>query len=111
MVIYSELDLVFGALADPTRRGLVAQLRGRDFITVSELAAPLTMTLPAVTKHLNVLAEAGLVTRTKHGRTVRCSLDARRLADAAEWLTQFQAFWTPRLDRLVELVEKTHDQH
>lgn len=88
MVNYSgqPLDSTFGALSDPTRRALIARLSGAESLTVSELAAPLPMSLPAVMKHLDVLTDAGLVTREKIGRTVTCRLRADPMRGANEWL-------------------------
>ena len=85
MVYYSpaRLDRTFAALSDPTRRALIARLSERA-LSVSELAAPLPMSLPAVIKHLDVLSEAGLITRAKAGRTVTCRLRAEPMRDANE---------------------------
>lgn len=93
------LDRTFAALADPTRRGLLATLRsgGR---TVGELAEPLPISLVAVIKHLAVLERAGLVRRTRRGRTVVCELRATPLTDAADWIAAYRDFWSDRLDGL-----------
>jgi DNA-binding transcriptional ArsR family regulator len=93
------LDHTFGALADPTRRALVATLAGGPR-TVGELAAGLPMSLVAVGKHLVVLERAGVVDRTRDGRTVVCSLRPRALREAARWLDAYRRFWTDRLDSL-----------
>jgi len=107
MVYYSPaLDRTFAALADPTRRALVARLSDENRLSVSELAAPLPMSLPAVMKHLDVLAEAGLLTRVKTGRTVSCRLRAEPMRDANDWLNRYQKFWTERLDRLATFLEE-----
>jgi DNA-binding transcriptional ArsR family regulator len=108
MVYYSsgQLDRTFAAVADPTRRALLAQLEGRDAITVSELAKPFAMSLPAVMKHLDVLSDAGLISRTKTGRTVTCRLTAGPMEQAMEWLGRYQRFWTEQLDRLAAFVEE-----
>jgi DNA-binding transcriptional ArsR family regulator len=108
MVYYSsdQLDRTFAAVADPTRRALLAQLEGRDAITVSELAKPFAMSLPAVMKHLDVLTDAGLIVRTKTGRTVTCRLTAGPMEQAMEWLGRYQRFWTEQLDRLAAFVEE-----
>lgn len=95
----AELDGVFGALADPTRRSIVATL-ARGERTISELAAPLPMSLVAVSKHISVLERAGLLTRTRAGRAQVCTLVAAPLADAAGWLASYRTFWTSRLDAL-----------
>jgi DNA-binding transcriptional ArsR family regulator len=107
MVYYSAqpLDRVFAALADPTRRALIARLGAQDSVSVSELAAPFAMSLPAVMKHLDVLAGAGLVKRNKTGRTVACAMDATPMKQAQEWLERHQRFWTESFDRLSALLE------
>jgi DNA-binding transcriptional ArsR family regulator len=101
----TQLDRVFGALSDPTRRALLARLEAEDGISVSELARPLPISLPAVMKHLDVLEQAGLVARHKTGRTVACRLTAAPMEDAMAWLGRYQRFWTESLDRLAALVE------
>jgi DNA-binding transcriptional ArsR family regulator len=108
MVKYQEqqLDRMFAALSDATRRGLLAQLERRGGVSVSDLAAPFDMTLPAVVKHLDVLAEAGLITRSKAGRTVTCELNAQPMEAAMQWLDRYQRFWTGALDRLTAFAEK-----
>jgi DNA-binding transcriptional ArsR family regulator len=108
MVYYStdQLNRVFAAVADPTRRALLAELEGRDSVTISELAKPFAMSLPAVMKHLDVLSDAGLITRNKTGRTVTCRLTAAPMEQAMEWLSRYQRFWTAQLDRLAAFVEK-----
>jgi DNA-binding transcriptional ArsR family regulator len=100
-----SLDRTFAALADPTRRAIVARLGEEDAVTVSELARPFAMSLPAVMKHLDVLTDAGLVRRTKSGRTVTCRLEAEPMREALAWLERYERFWTASLDRLVALVE------
>jgi DNA-binding transcriptional ArsR family regulator len=102
----SSLDRVFGALADPTRRALLARLEVEDAISVSDLARPLTISLPAVMKHLDVLEQAGLVSRRKTGRTVACRLTAAPMEDAMAWLGRYQRFWSESLDRLAAMVEQ-----
>ncbi|HEX3440906.1 MAG TPA: metalloregulator ArsR/SmtB family transcription factor [Pseudolabrys sp.] len=108
MVYYSTetLDRTFAALADPTRRALLAQLSERESLSVSELARPFDMSLPAVMKHLDVLSDAGLVTREKSGRTVSCRLRAAPMQEATDWLNRYQRFWTERLDRLAAFLEE-----
>jgi DNA-binding transcriptional ArsR family regulator len=107
MVKYSDeaLDRTFAALADPTRRALLARLGGRETLSVSELAQPFEMSLPAVMKHLDVLSDAGLITREKTGRVVACRLTAEPMEQAMEWLTRYQRFWSDKLDRLAAFVE------
>jgi DNA-binding transcriptional ArsR family regulator len=108
MVYYSSatLDRTFAALADPTRRALLAQLSERDSISVSELAKPFAMSLPAVMKHLDVLTDAGLVAREKTGRTVACRLRAEPMREANDWLNRYQRFWSESLDRLAAYLEE-----
>jgi DNA-binding transcriptional ArsR family regulator len=108
MVKYSDaaLDRTFAALADPTRRALLARLGSRESLSVSELAQPFAMSLPAVMKHLDVLSDAGLVAREKTGRTVACRLTASPMAQAMEWLNRYQRFWSENLDRLAAFLEE-----
>jgi DNA-binding transcriptional ArsR family regulator len=95
----APLDLTFGALSDPTRRGVVASL-ARGPRTIGDLAAPLPMSLVAVSKHISVLERAGLLTRTRAGRAQLCTLTPDPLAHATAWLTRYERFWTERLDSL-----------
>jgi len=106
----AALDRTFAALSDPTRRALVMRLAGQPDISVTELAAPFSMSLPAVMKHLNVLSDAGLVERTKTGRTVACRLDAEPMRDAFEWLNRYEKFWTGQLDRLAAFLDEEESQ-
>jgi DNA-binding transcriptional ArsR family regulator len=100
------LDRTFAALSDPTRRALVARLAGGETISVSALAQPFAMSLPAVMKHLDVLSDAGLVVRSKSGRTVSCRLAAAPMEDAMNWLNRYLRFWNAQLDRFAAFVEK-----
>jgi len=108
MVKYQQevLDRTFAALADPTRRALLARLGGRDSLSVSELAQPFAMSLPAIMKHLDVLSDAGLIAREKTGRTVACRLTAKPMEQAMDWLNRYQRFWSENLDRLAAFVEE-----
>jgi DNA-binding transcriptional ArsR family regulator len=107
MVNYQHtLDRTFAALADPTRRALVERLSKTDQASVSELAEPFAMSLPAVMKHLDVLSDAGLVAREKIGRTVTCRLRAEPMREANDWLDRYQKFWSERLDRLAAFLEE-----
>ena len=99
-----ELDAVFAALADPTRRAIVARL-AKGEASVSDLAAPFDMSLPGVTKHLAVLERAGLVTGRKVGRVRRCRLVPRRLRDAERWAQKYRAFWETRMKSLADHLE------
>ncbi|WP_249779481.1 ArsR/SmtB family transcription factor [Bradyrhizobium sediminis] len=100
------MDRTFAALADPTRRALLARLGREDGLSVSELAQPFSMSLPAIMKHLDVLSDAGLVARSKTGRTVACRLTAGPMEQAMEWLNRYQRFWSENLDRLAAFMEE-----
>ena len=99
------LSVTFAALADPTRRAILHRLAEGE-ATVNELAEPFAMTLPAVSKHLKVLERAGLITRGRNAQWRPCTLDARPLRDATEWMQQYRRFWEARLDRLDEHLKK-----
>lgn len=103
-----SLSRTFTALVDPTRRAILTRLASQSNLSVSELARPFAIKLPAVMKHLDVLAGAGLVTRRKVGRTVRCRLAPRPLGRAARWLERTASFWNVRLDNLNALLEEKH---
>jgi DNA-binding transcriptional ArsR family regulator len=106
MVNYQKrLDRTFAALVDPTRRAILARLENRESASVSELAEPFRIKLPAVMKHLDVLAGAGLVTRSKAGRVVTVKLRAQPMREAMEWLRRYERFWSTRLDRLARYAE------
>src|SRR4029450_13497313 len=98
MVKYAlhSLDKVFAALANPTRRAILERLAHGD-TSVSDLATPFAMSLPAISKHLRVLEQAGLITRTKDGRMHRLRLVAQPIRDAAVWMAYYQQFWDTRL--------------
>jgi DNA-binding transcriptional ArsR family regulator len=100
------LDRTFAALSDPTRRALLAQLNEREGVSVSELARPFAVSLPAVMKHLDVLSDAGLISRTKTGRTVTCQLNAAPMEEAMLWLYRYERFWNEQLDRLAAFIEE-----
>ena len=108
MVKYKDddLDRVFAALSDPTRRALIARLEDNESLTISELARPFPVSLPAIMKHLDVLSDAGLIAREKTGRTVACRLTAQPMEQAMEWLNRYQRFWSDALDRLAAFVEE-----
>jgi len=108
MVKYRDhaLDRTFAALADPTRRALLARLDGQHSVSVSELAQPFAMSLPAIMKHLDVLSDAGLIARAKTGRVVACRLTAGPMEQAMDWLNRYQRFWSESLDRLAAFVEE-----
>jgi DNA-binding transcriptional ArsR family regulator len=105
----AQLDRTFAALSDPTRRALLARLEAEDTVSVSDLAKPFAMSLPAIMKHLDVLTDAGLVTRKKTGRTVACRLRAQPMQEAMSWLSKYERFWSERLDRLAAYLEETSE--
>ena len=108
MVKYSPkvLNRTFAALADPTRRRILAHLsRGNHRVT--HLARPHDMSLPAVSKHLRVLEKAGLLRRRRYGRVHEMELNAKPLKQAAQWVEEYRKFWEGSLDRLAEYLEKT----
>lgn len=102
----AQLDSAFAALSDPTRRAIVDRLSREPELAVSEIAAPFAVSLPAVMKHLDVLARANLIVRHKTGRTVRCRLQAAPMESAMKWLARYERFWTESLDRLAAFVEE-----
>ena len=106
----STLDRTYAAIADPTRRAMLERLRRQKPLSVSELARPLPVSLPAVLKHLNVLSAAGLVICDKSGRTVTCRLNARPMKGAMQWMGQYERYWSRKLARLAAFVEAEGDE-
>jgi len=100
-----ELGRTFNALADPTRRAILARLESAPGLSVSQLAEPFPMQLNAVMKHLDVLSDAGLIARSKMGRTVSVELTPQPMADAMAWLQRYERFWSGSLDKLIAFVE------
>jgi DNA-binding transcriptional ArsR family regulator len=94
-----RLSETFSALADPTRRAILARLASGE-ATVTELAEPFEMSLPAVSKHLKVLQRAGLIARGREAQWRPCRLEAAPLHDAADWIEHYRRFWEESLDRL-----------
>ena len=94
-----RLDATFAALADPTRRAIVARLARGD-TTVNELAAPFKMTLPGISKHLKVLERCGLISRSRHAQFRPCHLERAELDSAVEWIEEHRRVWTERFDKL-----------
>ena len=94
-----ELDLLFGALADPTRRGIIDRLAAGE-ATVTELATPFSISLPAISRHLKVLERASLITRSQEGKWRHARLSPTSLATAATWLERYERLWTESFDRL-----------
>ena len=110
MVTNSErLDQTFAALADSTRRAILAQLAHGES-TVGELARPFKISRPAISKHLRVLERAGLVRRSRDGRLSRCGLDASPMRDAAEWVDEYRQFWESQLDALAHFLEQNEEE-
>ena len=104
-----QLDAVFGALADPTRRSILARLTQGE-ATVAELVAPFEMSQPAISRHLKVLERAGLITRTRRATARLSHLRAKPLQDATEWLTAYREFWEERYERLDEVLAALQEQ-
>src|SRR5919204_5919884 len=100
-----DLDAVFAALSHPIRRSMIERLSEGE-CTVSDLAAPHDVSLPAVSKHLRVLEDAGLLEQTPDGRVRRCALKAKPLSAAFSWIVQYRLFWEEALDALAAYVEK-----
>jgi DNA-binding transcriptional ArsR family regulator len=103
---HQNLDRTFAALGDPTRRAILGSLARRGSASVSELAAPFAIKLPAVMKHLGVLDEAGLIARSKSGRVVTVRLRAESMREAMAWLQSQERFWSKRLDKLTAYAER-----
>ncbi|KKC27512.1 ArsR/SmtB family transcription factor [Sphingomonas sp. SRS2] len=101
----SSLDRTFAALVDPTRRAILARLEQEESLSVSDLARPFAIKLPAVMKHLDVLDDAGLIAKSKEGRTVTVRLHPGPMEEAMTWLRQYERFWSERLDRLAAYAE------
>lgn len=102
----SNVDRTFAALADPTRRGVLLRVMEEPGLSVSELARPFSQKLPGMMKHLDVLSDAGLITRVKTGRTVSVHPSVAPMQEAMEWLHRYESLWTASLDRLVALLEE-----
>jgi DNA-binding transcriptional ArsR family regulator len=100
-----RLSAVLSALADPTRRAILSRLTTGE-ATVTELAAPFAMSLPAISKHLKVLERAGLISRGRQAQWRPCRLEAEPLREVAGWLEQYRRLWDERLDRLDEYVRQ-----
>ncbi|MGH8282946.1 MAG: ArsR/SmtB family transcription factor [Gammaproteobacteria bacterium] len=107
MVNYREerLNRVFAALSDPTRRAILARLARKRTLSVSDLAEPFAIKLPAIMKHLEVLSEVGLIRRSKTGRTVKVKIVGGSMKGAVNWLQRYKRFWSTSLDRLVAYAE------
>ncbi|HUE17645.1 MAG TPA: metalloregulator ArsR/SmtB family transcription factor [Planctomycetaceae bacterium] len=110
-----QLSTTFAALADPTRRAILKRLSSGEK-SVTELAKPFEMTLPAISKHLKVLERAGLIRRSRDAQWRPCRLQAAPLKNASDWIEKYRQFWEQRLDRLgdylheLQTKEKRHDE-
>jgi DNA-binding transcriptional ArsR family regulator len=106
MLMDEQLNLTFGALADPTRRAILARL-SRGETNVSDLAKPFlkNMSLPAVTKHLRVLENAGLVLKGRDAQWRPCQINGEALKDAADWMQEYRIFWEASFDRLEDYLK------
>src|SRR5258708_26632157 len=111
-----HLSVTFAAIADPTRRAILARLAAGGETSVTDLAKPFAMTLPAVSKHLKVLENAGLISRGRDAQWRPARLEADRLREAAKWVERYRVFWEKSLDRLDEHLrelqqeDKRHDR-
>lgn len=104
-----HLSTTFAALSDPTRRAILARLALGE-TTVTELAQPFEMSLPAISKHLKVLERAGLIARGREAQWRPCRLEASRLKEASDWLERYRQFWEQSLDRLEEYLNELQAQ-
>jgi DNA-binding transcriptional ArsR family regulator len=98
-VTEDRLSVIFGALADPTRRAILARLAAGD-ATVTELAEPFPISLPAISRHLKVLERAGLISRSRSGQWRSSTLEAAPLREATEWMEQYRQYWDENMQRL-----------
>lgn len=105
-----ELDRVFAALADATRRAILARLATGD-ATVNELAEPFTISLPAISRHLKVLENAGLITRSRDAQWRRSSLEVAPLREVTDWMEPYRRFWDASFDRLDAHLKKMQQHH
>lgn len=103
------LDATFAALSDPTRRRILQRLAVAD-ATVSEVAAPFEVSAPAISRHLRVLEEAGLIARRREGREHHCRVVAAPMKTASDWIARYQTFWEQKLDALARYLEETADE-
>jgi DNA-binding transcriptional ArsR family regulator len=101
------LDVTFAALGDSTRRAILAKLALGES-SVTELAEPFTMSLPAISRHLKVLERAGLISRGREAQWRPCRIEPRGLKEIANWMEGYRRFWEERLDRMQDYVEKLH---
>jgi DNA-binding transcriptional ArsR family regulator len=107
--VSDSLGLTFAALADPTRRAILERLAHGE-ASVTELAEPFQVSLPAISKQLRVLEQAGLLIREKEGRVRRCRLDAEPMKEAAEWLARYRGYWERQLDPLADYLNELRNE-
>lgn len=105
-----QLSTVFGALADPTRRAILTRLTRGD-ATVADLAAPFSMSQPAISRHLKVLEQAGLISRSRRATARLSHLEAQPLREATVWLAGYRDYWEASFERLDELLAALQDNH
>lgn len=108
-MVADQLTATFSALADPTRRAILTRLSKGEH-SVSDLAQPFEMTLPAISKHLKVLEKAGLIERSREAQYRPCKLNAKPLREAAKWVEQYRQFWEQRFDRLDEYLAQLRQE-
>ncbi len=109
-MVVDQLSAIFGALADPIRRAILTRLTEGD-ATVAELAAPFRVSQPAISRHLKVLEQAGLISRRRRATARLSHLEASSLREATAWLARYQAYWDERYDRLDALLAALRDDH
>ncbi len=109
MTMHDPLSTTFAALADPTRRAILARLATGE-ATVGEIAEPFRVSLPAISRHLKVLENANLIARHKDAQWRRCRLEPEPLREAADWVAQYREFWEERLDALGQFLERQQSQ-
>ena len=109
MVKQDVLSATFAALADPTRRAILARLSSGE-ASVTELSEPFKMSLPAISKHLKVLEQAGLITRGRDAQWRPCRLEATRLKEVSEWLEHYRRFWSESFDRLDDYLKQVQEE-
>ncbi|MEH1841537.1 MAG: metalloregulator ArsR/SmtB family transcription factor [Nostoc sp.] len=105
-----QLNLTFAALADPTRRAILAHLAKKGEVSVSELAKPFKMSLPAISKHIKVLERAGLIVRGREAQWRPCQIKAQPLKEAVDWIEQYCQLWEQRLDQLDDYLHELQTQ-
>ena len=104
-----QLDLTFAALSDPTRRAILSRLASGE-ASVTDLAKPFDMTLPAISKHLKVLQRAGLISQTREAQWRPCRLEAAPLKDASDWIEHYRQYWEESFDHLDEYLREVQSK-